>query len=86
MKTNSYANQGFLETVKLLPHNVFEYVKIDALEAELLTEKAVLLLFNLDKEKKSNWIPFSQLRKDNNNEIWLSKWWLQNKILNSKND
>lgn len=88
MKTDTFANQSFLKTVQPLPHDVFNFTKIEALDADLLSEKAVLLIFKLkgSDQKRSRWIPFSQLRKDNNNEIWLSNWILERIKSDGKND
>ena len=88
MNTESFSNQSFLKTVEPLPHDVFNYTKIEALDADLLTEKAVLLIFKLkdSDQKRSRWIPFSQLRKDNNNEIWLSNWIYTRIKSDGKND
>ena len=84
MELNSFTNRSFLETLQLLPHEVFNYTKIDAHEADLLTEKAVFLTFDLKRVRHERWIPFSQLRKDNNNIVWLSKWMIKNLKLNEE--
>lgn len=88
MDTTSFANQSFLKTVQPLPHDVFNYTKIEAIDADLLTEKAVLLIFQLkdSDQRRSRWIPFSQLRKDNNNEIWIANWILERIKSDGKND
>lgn len=88
MDNSSFANQSFIRTVQPLPHDVFNYTKIEALNADLLTEKAVLLIFKLkdSDQRRSRWIPFSQLRKDNNNEIWLSNWIYSRIKSDGKND
>ncbi|MBI1936701.1 MAG: hypothetical protein HYS25_01110 [Ignavibacteriales bacterium] len=80
----TFANQSFLKTVQPLEHDVYNYTKVEALDVLLLTDKAVELLFILNGEKVSRWIPFSQLRKDNNNEIWIANWLLE-KIKVEKN-
>lgn len=88
MNLTSFANKKFMETVQPLSHDVFNYTKIEALDADLLTEKAVLLIFKFKNsdQKRSRWIPFSQLRKDNNNEIWLSNWIFERIKSDGKND
>lgn len=88
MKTEDPFNKRLIESVQPLPHDVFNYTKIEAFDADLLTEKAVLLIFRLKDsyQKRSRWIPFSQLRKDNNNEIWLSNWIYARIKSDGKND
>lgn len=88
MNLNDHANKSFMETVEKLPHDVYNFTQINALNADLLTDKAVLLVFKLKDgdETRSRWVPISQLRKDNHNEIWLANWLLTRMQSDGKND
>lgn len=84
MNSNSFANQSFLKTVEPLSHNVYAYTQIEALEAELISEKAAFLVFKFNGTKHERWIPYSQLRKDTKENIWLSNWFIKQLKLNQE--
>lgn len=73
-----------LEKIQLLPNNVYEFTQIDLQRVDLFSEKATFLTFKLNGVQHERWIPYSQLKKDNNNNLWLSNWLINNMKLNKK--
>lgn len=85
MKHDSWL-PSLLEKVEQLPHNVFDYNKIKLIRIDLFSAKAAFLVFNIKQNiQHERWIPFSQLRKDKNENLWLSKWMIKNLKLNEEN-
>lgn len=79
MEFSSNIDKAFISTIIQLPHDVFNYTKIELQRVDLITTTAALIVFILDNSTRSKWIPFSQLRKDTNNDVWITNW-LLNKI------
>ena len=74
MKTDVWL-KNLLNKVEPLPHNVYEYLKIDLLRIDLFSEKAAFLVFMTSKKlTHERWLPFSQIRKDTNGNLWITKW------------
>ena len=68
-----------LDKIEILPHNVFDYTKIELHRIDLFSTKAAFLIFTIRKDiRHERWIPYSQLKKDNNDCLWLSKWMIKN--------
>jgi hypothetical protein len=86
MKSSDPFTIALLKAIDTLPHDVFNFTKLNIACISLLTDKAVELFFNVNDKKYESWIPFSQLRKDNNNEIWIANWLLERIKTNSKNE
>jgi hypothetical protein len=82
MKSDSFLPY-LLESTNKLPSDVFNFTHLKIECISLLTEKAVELFFNVNGKNYKSWIPFSQLRKDNQNEIWVANW-LLNKLKEKK--
>jgi primosomal protein N'' len=78
--------EKLLKSIESLPHEVYKFTKLDARSADMFSEKSVLLIFYLDDKRRSRWLPFSQLRKDNNNNIWLATWLAEKLKKDLKND
>jgi len=78
--------EHLLNAIEQLPHDVFNFTKLDARSADMFSIKAVLLVFNLNEERRTRWLPFSQLRKDGNNNIWIANWLLEKIQTDGKND
>ena len=74
MRTEPWLGK-LLQNVEPLPHNVYEYLKIDLLRIDLFSEKAAFLVFMTSKKlTHERWLPFSQIRKDTNGNLWITKW------------
>lgn len=74
MKSDDPFNQRLLKSIEQLPHDVFNYTKLQVIDIDLFSDKAVCLVFNLDNERRSRWIPYSQLKKDNKENVWITNW------------
>ncbi len=66
-----------LESIELLPQDVYNYTKLDVEAADMFSLKAASLRFHLNGVKRYKWVPFSRLRKDNKNNIWIANWLLE---------
>jgi hypothetical protein len=66
-----------LESIEPLPQDVYNYTKLDVEAADMFSLKAAYIRFLLNSVKRYKWIPFSRLRKDNNNNIWIANWLLE---------
>jgi hypothetical protein len=86
MEYNSHIDRSFISTILQLPHDVFNYTKIELLRVDLISASAALIVFVLNNTTRSRWIPFSQLRKDGNNDVWMSNWLLNKIKLDNIND
>lgn len=86
MEFNSHIDRAFISTILQLPHDVFNYTKLELLRVDLISASAALIVFALNNATRSRWIPFSQLRKDGNNEVWIANWLLNKIKLDNKND
>ena len=72
--------QQLLKSIEPLPQNVYDFKNIELIRIDLFSKGAVFLVFKTEKKyTHERWIPYSQLRKDINNEIWLSMW-IYNKL------
>ncbi len=80
MISNDPMKEELLKAVEKLPHNVYEFTKLASPQIDLLSLKAAFIICNNDEIKIERWIPFSQLKRDRNNDIWISNW-LLNKIM-----
>jgi|WetSurMetagenome_2_1015567.scaffolds.fasta_scaffold2026593_1 hypothetical protein len=85
LNDDPYTNR-LLESIGLLPRDVYNFAKINFISADLFSDKAVLLVFNLDGNNRSRWIPFTQLKKDRNNNIWIKSWLLTKIKSDGKNE
>lgn len=74
-----------LSKIEPLPQNVYNFIKIELLRIDLFSKGAAFLVFKTEEHTHERWIPYSQIKKDNNNNLWISKW-LYNKLkLNQEN-
>jgi hypothetical protein len=79
MKESNPFFDRLITSIEPLPHNVYDYCKLDLIDIDMFGDRAALIIFNIDKNKRTRWIPFSQLRKDRNSEVYITKW-LMDKI------
>jgi len=86
MNTKNPFIARLLRSIEPLPHNVYDYSKLDLIDVDIFSLKAALLIFNLDDKKRSRWIPLSQIKKDKHNNIWLPNWLLDKIKTDDKND
>ncbi|MBX3008660.1 MAG: hypothetical protein KF816_11625 [Melioribacteraceae bacterium] len=85
-KSDSWLPSLLKKIKPLPPHEVVNYTKINPLRIDLFSKNAVFLVFTIKKNiQHERWIPYSQLRKGIYNNIWLSKWLIQNLKLHEEN-
>lgn len=72
-----------INSVEHLPADVYNYNRIELASVELMTDRAAQIKFRINSTDKFtlSWIPFSQLKKDKNNNLWISRFMCQRKGL-----
>lgn len=84
MSDNPFTER-LLNSIEQLPQQVYKFTKLKEATPQMFSLKAVDLGFTIEGTRHCEWVGFSNLRKDNNNEIWMASW-LYNKIKEDKND
>ncbi len=79
-------NNRLLESIELLPRDVYNFTRINIISADLFSDKAVLMVINIDGNNRSRWVPFTQLKKDRNNNVWIKSWLLIKIKSDGRND
>lgn len=69
-----------IDKIEPLPHNVYDYKMLEEVKADIITSSAVRLSFKINNKLQKYWLPLSVLAKDRNNNIWLKKWFYEQKV------
>jgi hypothetical protein len=69
-----------IDKISPLPGNVYDYKLIDVLKADIITDRAARLEIKVGEKCYIFWFPLSALAKDRNNNIWLKKWFYEQKF------
>lgn len=71
---------NLLDKIETLPHNVFDFKLLKDAKADIITSSAARLEYKTDNKIHKHWTPLSALAKDKNNNIWMKKWFYEQKV------
>lgn len=69
-----------IDKIEPLPHNVYDYMLLEEVKADIITSSAVRLSYKTGDIILKHWTPLSALAKDKNNNIWMKKWFYEQKV------
>ncbi len=74
---------ALFDSIEKLPSDVFNYHKVEFAGVSLMTDRAAMIKFRINSTDKFTitCLPLSQLKKDNNNNLWISRSMCQRKGL-----
>ena len=63
-----------INDLRPLPNDVFNYIKLNITDVYNVTENSADLEIGAGFDSYRIWIPKSQMRVDQNSDIWLTEW------------
>jgi hypothetical protein len=69
-----------LDKISPLPHNVYDFKLLEEVKADIITSSAARIDYKIGNKFHFHWTPLSALAKDKNNNIWIKKWFYEQKV------